>query len=78
MAKITASVYTSHVPAIGAAMDLGKTEEAYWQPLFAGYEYSKQWMKDNKPDVVLLVFNDHMGGAGEACRDHGWRRISAG
>ena len=59
MAKITASVYTSHVPAIGAAMDLGKTEEAYWQPLFAGYEYSKQWMKDNKPDVVILVFNDH-------------------
>ena len=59
MAKITASVYTSHVPTIGAAMDLGKTEEAYWQPLFAGYEYSKQWMKDNKPDVVLLVFNDH-------------------
>ena len=55
MAKITASVYTSHVPAIGAAMDLGKTEEAYWQPLFAGYEYSKQWMKDNKPDVIFLL-----------------------
>jgi protocatechuate 4,5-dioxygenase, beta chain len=59
MAKITASVYTSHVPAIGAAIDLGKTGEAYWQPLFAGYEPSKQWMKDNKPDVVFLVFNDH-------------------
>jgi protocatechuate 4,5-dioxygenase, beta chain len=59
MAKITASVYTSHVPAIGAAIDLGKTTEAYWQPLFAGYESSKQWMKDNKPDVIFLVFNDH-------------------
>ena len=59
MAKITASVFTSHVPAIGAAMDLGKTKEDYWKPLFAGYDYSRQWMKDNKPDVVFLVYNDH-------------------
>ncbi|RYF80403.1 MAG: protocatechuate 3,4-dioxygenase [Comamonadaceae bacterium] len=59
MARITASVYTSHVPAIGAALDLGKTQEDYWKPLFAGYDFSKQWMKDNKPDVVFLVFNDH-------------------
>ena len=59
MARITASVYTSHVPAIGAALDLGKTAEPYWQPLFKGYEYSQQWMKDNQPDVVFLVYNDH-------------------
>jgi protocatechuate 4,5-dioxygenase beta chain len=59
MARITASVYTSHVPAIGAAIDLKKTHEAYWQPLFKGYEFSKQWMKDNRPDVVFLVYNDH-------------------
>ena len=59
MARITASVYTSHVPAIGAAIDLGKTEEAYWQPLFKGYEPAKAWMKDNQPDVIFLVYNDH-------------------
>ena len=59
MAKITASVFTSHVPAIGAALDLGKTHEPYWQPVFQGYEYGKQWMKDNKPDVIFLVYNDH-------------------
>ncbi len=59
MARITASVYTSHVPAIGAALDLKKDHEPYWQPLFKGYEYSKQWMKDNKPDVIFLVYNDH-------------------
>jgi hypothetical protein len=47
------------VPAIGAALDLGKTHEPYWQPLFQGYEYGKQWMKDNKPDVIFLVYNDH-------------------
>lgn len=59
MARITASVFTSHVPAIGAAMDLGKTQEPYWQKVFAGYEFSRQWMKENTPDVVFLVFNDH-------------------
>jgi protocatechuate 4,5-dioxygenase beta chain len=59
MARITASVYTSHVPAIGAAIDLGRTTEPYWQPVFAGYEFSKRWMTDNRPDVVLLVYNDH-------------------
>ena len=59
MARISASVYTSHVPAIGAAIDLGKTHEPYWQPLFKGYEPSKQWMKDNRPDVIFLVYNDH-------------------
>ncbi|HUW25928.1 MAG TPA: class III extradiol dioxygenase subunit beta [Gallionella sp.] len=59
MAKITASIYTSHVPAIGAAIDLGKTREPYWQPVFKGYEFSKQWLKDNQPDVIFLVYNDH-------------------
>jgi len=59
MAKINAGVATSHVPAIGAAIDNGKTEEDYWKPLFAGYDYAKEWMKEQKPDVVLLVYNDH-------------------
>jgi protocatechuate 4,5-dioxygenase beta chain len=59
MARITASVYTSHVPAIGAALDLGKTREPYWQKVFAGYEFSRQWMKENRPDVIFLVYNDH-------------------
>lgn len=59
MARITASVYTSHVPAIGAALDLGKTAEPYWQKVFAGYEFSKRWMQENKPDVIFLVYNDH-------------------
>ena len=59
MARISASVYTSHVPAIGAAIDQGKTGEPYWQPVFQGYERSKQWLRDNTPDVIFLVYNDH-------------------
>lgn len=59
MARVTAGIACSHVPAIGAAIDLGKTQEAYWKPVFAGFERSRQWMADNTPDVVFLVYNDH-------------------
>ena len=59
MARITAGVATSHVPAIGAAMDIGKTSDPYWVPVFAGYEWSRAWERRAKPDVVILVFNDH-------------------
>lgn len=59
MARITSGITTSHVPAIGAAIDLGKTKEDYWKPLFDGYEFSKKWIAAEKPDVVILVYNDH-------------------
>jgi len=59
MARITAGVASSHVPAIGVAVDLGKTQDEYWSSLFRGYEFTKQWIAEEKPDVVLLVYNDH-------------------
>ena len=59
MAQIIAGLGTSHVPAIGAAMDLGKTEEPYWQPLFNGYGPAQEWLARVDPDVVILVYNDH-------------------
>jgi protocatechuate 4,5-dioxygenase, beta chain len=59
MARVTAGVACSHVPAIGAAMDLGKTQEPYWVPLFRGFEPSRRWIAQNTPDVVFLVYNDH-------------------
>jgi protocatechuate 4,5-dioxygenase beta chain len=59
MARVTAGVATSHVPAIGAAWDLNKTDQPYWKPLFDGFEFSKRWEEAQKPDVVFLVFNDH-------------------
>jgi protocatechuate 4,5-dioxygenase, beta chain len=59
MARITAGVATSHVPAIGAALDNRRAGEPYWKPLFAGYEFSKEWISRVRPDVVILVYNDH-------------------
>ena len=59
MARITAGVATSHVPALGAAIDHGKTQEPYWRDCFAGYDWTRAWIAREKPDVVVLVYNDH-------------------
>jgi gallate dioxygenase len=58
-ATVTGAVFTSHVPAIGVAWDHHKTQEPYWKKVFDGYEFSKQWEKENVPDVIFLVYNDH-------------------
>jgi protocatechuate 4,5-dioxygenase, beta chain len=59
VAKLVAGIGCSHVPAIGAALDNGKTGEPYWTPLFRGFEPSKKWIAELKPDVIILVYNDH-------------------
>jgi protocatechuate 4,5-dioxygenase, beta chain len=59
VARIIAGVTTSHVPAIGAALDNGKSGEPYWKKVFDGYERSKEWIRKANPDVVVLVYNDH-------------------
>lgn len=67
MARITAGVGCSHVPAIGVAMDSGITEQEYWKPVFKGFEFSREWMKENKPDVIFLVYNDHCTAFDASC-----------
>ena len=59
MARITAGIATSHVPAIGAAFDLGRTQDDYWKPVFDGYEWVKEFQRREDPDVVILCYNDH-------------------
>lgn len=59
MADLFAGVGTSHVPGIGAAVDHGKTGNDYWSPLFDGYGPARDWIAKEKPDVVILVYNDH-------------------
>jgi protocatechuate 4,5-dioxygenase beta chain len=59
MARISSGIATSHVPAMGAALDNGKSGDDYWAPVFAGYDWAKQFERDERPDVVILVFNDH-------------------
>src|SRR6185369_16889967 len=59
MARITAGVGSSHVPLLGVAVDQGKTQDAYFAPIFGGYEWTRRWEAEQKPDVILLVYNDH-------------------
>ena len=59
MAKIIAGIGCSHVTAIGAAIDRGETETPYWTRVFSGFDKSKQWLADLKPDVAIVVYNDH-------------------
>ena len=59
MARIRAGLATSHVPAIGRAMDTHKDQDSYWKPLFDGFQFARDWEKAEKPDVVILVYNDH-------------------
>jgi protocatechuate 4,5-dioxygenase beta chain len=59
MAKLLGGVGTSHVPAIGAAVDHGKTQEPYWKPVFDGMQAAREWIAEVKPDVCIIVYNDH-------------------
>ena len=62
MARITAGVGSSHIPLLGVAVDQGKTTDDYFTPIFEGYEWTKEWIKGEKPDVIILVYNDHASG----------------
>jgi protocatechuate 4,5-dioxygenase beta chain len=59
MARLVGGVGCSHVPAVGAAIDRGKTTEPYWAPYFAKLEPARAWMAEVRPDVCIVVYNDH-------------------
>jgi protocatechuate 4,5-dioxygenase beta chain len=59
MARITAGVAASHVPAIGAAMDHDQVGSGYGKPLVDVFEWTREWIAEERPDVVILVYNDH-------------------
>ena len=88
MARITAGIACSHVPLLGVASDQGKDKDAYFAPIFEGFDWTRRWEAEQKPDVVILVYNDHASafdmkiiptfaiGCGESYlpADEGWGR----
>jgi hypothetical protein len=62
MAEVIWGLATSHVPSIGAAMDRGKTDEPNWKALFDGYAPARAWLAEHRPDVAIVVYNDHANG----------------
>jgi hypothetical protein len=59
VAELVGGVCTSHIPAVGAAIDKGKTDTPYWAPYFAKLPPAKEWMTKTAPDTCVIVYNDH-------------------
>lgn len=59
MAKIIGGITTSHIPAIGIAMDKGIEDTPYWKDFFAGYPPIREWLNQEQPDIAIVFYNDH-------------------
>ena len=59
MARIVGGIATSHVPSVGRAYDQGKQVDPSWKPLFDAYVPVRAWLEEVRPDVALIVYNDH-------------------
>ena len=59
MATIVGGICTSHIPAIGAAIARGSENDPYWRPFFEGYPPVREWLAEAKPDLAVIIYNDH-------------------
>ena len=60
MATVIGGIGTSHAPTIGVAWDRGQQQEPPWAPLFSGYVPARAWLDEVRPDLFLIVYNDHV------------------
>ena len=59
MARVIGGIATSHVPAIGSAIAKGLQNDPYWKPFFDGYRPVQEWLREQAPDVAVVIYNDH-------------------
>lgn len=59
MAKIIGGIGTSHIPTIMHVFDTHTNTGPYWEPFNEGIKPLRKWMKEKKPDVCIIVYNDH-------------------
>ena len=60
MARIIGGIASSHSPTIGFALDRQKQDDPVWAPIFEAYKPIRRWLEEKKPDVLFLIFNDHV------------------
>ena len=60
MARILGAIATSHSPTIGFALDRQKQDDPVWAPIFEAYAPVQQWLAEKKPDILFIIFNDHV------------------
>ncbi|KAB2914281.1 MAG: protocatechuate 3,4-dioxygenase [Hyphomicrobiaceae bacterium] len=59
MARIVGGLTTSHIPAVGNAIAKQLFDDPYWKPFFDGYPKARTWLDAVKPDVAIVIYNDH-------------------
>ena len=59
MAEVVGGIATSHIPSIGKAIAHGWQNDPYWKPFFDGYKPVYAWLKEARPDLAVVVYNDH-------------------
>ena len=59
MARIIGGLTTSHIPSVGNAIQKELFQDPYWKPFFDGYPPVREWLAKEKPDVAIVVYNDH-------------------
>ncbi|MCB2101687.1 MAG: protocatechuate 3,4-dioxygenase [Rhodobacterales bacterium] len=59
MATVVGGLTTSHIPAIGGAIAKDLFQDPYWKPFFDGYPPARDWLARVKPDVAVVIYNDH-------------------
>jgi protocatechuate 4,5-dioxygenase beta chain len=57
--RIVGGIGLSHVPSVGVAYDRGKMQTPAWKPLADAYVPVRSWLQGLKPDVAVVVYNDH-------------------
>lgn len=59
MARLLGGLGSPHAPSIGAAIDRGETQAPDWKPLFDGFAPMRRWLEARRPDVLVVIYNDH-------------------
>ena len=60
MATIVGGIAVSHTPTIGFAHDAHKEQDPAWAPIFESFEPVKRWLREQQPDAIVYVYNDHV------------------
>jgi len=60
MARILGGIATSHTPTIGFAFDRHSPDDPVWGPIFQAYQPIRAWLAEKRPDVLFIVYNDHV------------------
>lgn len=60
MGRVVGGIGSSHAPSFGPVYDKGLQKDPTWAPLFDGFPPIRAWLDELRPDLFIVVYNDHM------------------